>query len=110
MILEFDENLEKLVKDLTPRWTEIRLRKRDFTRADEHSFVTGAILLVGECSLLCSMTAKELTLLRIDYYPIYLKEVDQDTYASNEWLTIARKGGTSEFERKIQWLFEKPSL
>lgn len=27
-----------------------------------------------------------------------------------EWTTIARKGGASAFEQKIQWLFEKPSL
>jgi hypothetical protein len=27
-----------------------------------------------------------------------------------EWITIVRKGGTSELEQRVQWLFEKPSM
>ncbi|MGH6796663.1 MAG: hypothetical protein ACREDH_16040 [Methylocella sp.] len=110
MILEYDENLEQLVKNFTLDWTEIRLRKRDYSNVDENSFVTGAVLLAGGRSLLCCMTTKDFGDDLWDYYPIYLKEVDESNYASDEWVTLACANGTSDLDRKLQWLFEMPSL
>lgn len=111
MILEYDGNLENLVRTLNPRWTEIRADKRDFLKIDDASFVTGAVLLVGERSLLCAMTAKTLSRPpRVEYYPVYLKEVEQGDYSSSEWITLALSGRLSESEQKVQWLFDKPSL
>jgi hypothetical protein len=45
-----------------------------------------------------------------EYFPIYLKEVDESKFAPDEWITLARKGGTSDLDRKLQWLFDTPSL
>jgi hypothetical protein len=110
MILEFDKNLEQLVESFTPSWTELQVLTRDFSKIGDASFATGAVLLAGERSLLCSMTAKDLSAPRIEYYPVYLKEVSQGAHGSDGWITLARSGGTSELERKVQWLFEKPSM
>jgi hypothetical protein len=110
MILEYDETLQNLVRELTPHWTEIWADKRDFSITGDASFVTGAVLLVGQPSLLCAMTAKTLSRPRVDYYPIYLKVVDQSAYSPDEWTTLARAGGMSDLEQKVQWLFDKPSL
>lgn len=46
----------------------------------------------------------------VEYYPIYLKQVDPLSYSPEEWITIARKEGQSNFERQVQWLFNKPLL
>lgn len=48
MIAAFDQDLQRLVKSLNPKWTEIRARKLGFQQRNEMSFVTEAIMLVGE--------------------------------------------------------------
>jgi hypothetical protein len=110
MTLEYDEKLKNLVKTFTPQWTEIRVDTRDFTKMNENSFVTGAVLLIGQSSLLCCMTATDFDDDLWEYYPIYLKVVDENKYAPDEWVTLARKSGTAELNRKLQWLFETPSM
>jgi hypothetical protein len=110
MIAVFDEGLQRIVTSLNQSWTEIRARKRGFDRRDEMSFVTDAIMLAGVKSLLCCVDVKDLPDPEVEYYPIYLKLVDPLGYAPEEWLTLARKGGQSNFERQVQWLFNKPSL
>jgi hypothetical protein len=72
--------------------------------------VTGAVLLVGERNLLCSMSAKDFGDHLWEYNPIYLNEADESEYTPDEWITIARKGGTADLDHKMQWLFETPSL
>lgn len=101
MTLEYDEKLKNLVKTFTPQWTEIRVDTRDFSKVNENSFVTGAVLLIGQSSLLCCMTAKDSDDDLWEYYPIYLKVVDENKYAPDEWVTLARKSGTAELNRKL---------
>ena len=45
-----------------------------------------------------------------EYYPIFLKIAEEKKYAPAEWITLTRKGGTSDLDRKLQWLFENPSI
>jgi hypothetical protein len=110
MIAVFDEGLQRIVTSLNPRWTEFRARKLGFEQRDEKSLVTDAIMLVGETSLLCCVDVKDLPNPRVEYYPIYLKQVDPTSYLPEEWIALARKGGQSNFERQVQWLFNKPLL
>jgi hypothetical protein len=68
---------------------------------NENSFATGAVLLIGQSSLLCCMTAKEFDDDQLEYYPVYLKIVVENKYAPDEWITLARKGGTGDLDRKL---------
>jgi len=110
IINQLDEATKSLVENFVPRWTEVRARKSRFSKPDASTIKSLAIMLVGEPSLECWVRSRDLGKPRIEYFPIGLEcrdPMDPDTF---EWITIARKGGTSEFERKIQWLFERPSL
>lgn len=110
MVPEYDRTTKDLVDQLKPRWSEIRAAARRFSKNEVTHFVTEAVLLVGHPTLLCCMTTKEFRSGLWEYYPIYLKEVDENKYAPEEWMTLARKGGTTDLDRKLQWLFEMPSL
>lgn len=109
MIADFDEGLQRLVTSLNPRWIEIRAAKLGYEQHDEATFATDAILLVGDVSLLCGVDVKDLPDPEVEYYPIYLKQVDLPDFAASEWVTLARKGGPSALERRVQWIFNKPS-
>ncbi|MGH6795391.1 MAG: hypothetical protein ACREDM_06425 [Methylocella sp.] len=109
MILEYDESLENIVRTFTPKWTELRARRSDFAKLDENTFKSLSFMLVGEPSLLCFTRSKDLVRPRIEYFPLSLKKVDSDAY-SFEQVTLARSGGHSEFEQKVQWLFNYPSM
>jgi hypothetical protein len=39
-----------------------------------------------------------------------LKIVDENKYAPDEWITLVRKGGTGDLDRKLEWLFDTPSM
>jgi hypothetical protein len=39
-----------------------------------------------------------------------LKIVDENKYAQDEWIILARKGGTGDLDRKLEWLFDTPSM
>ncbi|HMF06902.1 MAG TPA: hypothetical protein VKE72_07810 [Methylocella sp.] len=110
MILEHDLVTKKLLDHLVPRWTELRVRKRHFSRVAIDLLKVSSILFVGKPSLLCCTDSKDFRGNLWEYFPISLEEVDEKKYAPEEWLTIARKGGTTDLDRKLQWLFEMPSL
>jgi hypothetical protein len=110
MILEYDPATKALVDRLQPQWTEIRAATRRFSNDKDASFMTEAVLFIGSRNLLCCMTAKDFGDDMWEYFPIYLKEVDEKNYAPDEWVTLARAGGASDFDRKLQWLFENPSI
>jgi hypothetical protein len=107
---EYDQTTRDLVDRLKPRWLEIRAAARRFSNDKVTNFVTEALLFIGHPSLLCCMTTKEFRGGLWEYFPIYLEEVDETKYAPEEWITLARKGGKEELDRKLQWLFETPSL
>lgn len=109
MILDYDEALEKVVRSVTPQWTELRARKSDFAKLDDNTFKSMAFMLVGEPSLLCFTDSKDLITPRIEYFPICIRKADSNAY-NFEQITLARAGGPSEFEQKVQWLFDKPSM
>jgi len=110
MILEHDEKLEALAETLSPGWTEIRADRRAFSKIDDASFMTGGVLLIGERSLLCCMTAKDFGDGVWEYYPIYLTEVEENKYAPEEWIRLVRKDGTANLDQMLGWVFETPSL
>jgi hypothetical protein len=74
MILpEYDINLENLVKIYAPRWSEIQPTTLDFSKRDENTFLTDAIMFVGKPSLVCCVASKDLAKPRIEYFPIHLE-------------------------------------
>jgi hypothetical protein len=109
MIQDYDENLEKIVRTVVPKWNELRARKSDFARLDENTFKSLSFMFVGEPSLLCFTDSKDLATPRIEYFPICIQRADAKTY-NFEQVTLARLGGRSQFEQQVRWLFEKPSM
>jgi len=109
MIIDHDENLEIIVKIINPKWIELKARKSDFAQLNENTFKSMSFMLVGEPSLLCFADSKDLVTPRIEYFPICIQRVDTKTY-NFEQITLARAGGRSQFEEKVQWLFNKPSM
>lgn len=97
------------MRTFVPKWTELRARKSDFAKLDENTFKSLSFMLVGEPSLLCFTDSKDLVTPRIEYFPICIQRLDSKTY-NFEQITLARAGGRSEFERRVQWLFDKPSM
>lgn len=98
------------MESVVPRWTEVRARKSRFSKPDASTIKSLAIMLAGEPSLECWVKSRNLIKPRIEYFPIGLESIDRTAPDSFEWITVARKRGTSEFEQKVQWLFENPSL
>ncbi|HWX13535.1 MAG TPA: hypothetical protein VNY06_01430, partial [Methylocella sp.] len=89
---------------------EVRVRKARFSKPDAKTIKSLQVMLAGEPSLECWANSKDLVKPRIDYFPIGLECRAPMATDKFEWVTIARKGGTSELERKVQWLFENPSM
>jgi hypothetical protein len=110
MVLEYDENLESLVESAVPRLTEVRVRKARFSKPDASTIKSLQVMLAGEPSLECWVNSKDLVKPRIEYFPIGLECRAPMATDEFEWITIVRKGGTSELEQKVQWLFGKPSM
>lgn len=110
MIVQMDEATKSLVESFVPRLTEVRARKSRFSKPDASTIKSLTITLVGEPSLVCWVKSRDLIKPRIEYFPIGLESVDPMAADAFEWISVARKGGTSEFEQKIQWIFENPSL
>lgn len=111
MINGCDEKLKAFIDKLSPSWREIWIENRDLSKPDENTFTSGAILFVGAPSLLCTMTAKTFSERgHWEYFPVYLKIVDENSYPADEWITLARAVGTSDFDLRVRWLFETPLL
>lgn len=111
MINECDLETKRLIDGLTPKWRELRVERQGYAMAGETRFQTQTALFVGDgASLLCAMTAWDFRDLRWEYFPIVFRIVDADQYDPQEWITLASKGGASELDRRLQWLFETPAL
>ena len=110
MIPEYDKLTRELVDHLVPSWIELRVREKHFLPLDKHSFRASSAMFIGKPSLLCCVDSKGFRNDLWEYFPIYLEEVDENKYAPDEWITLARKGGTGDLDRKLQWLFDTPSL
>ncbi len=109
MIPQFDQQTKDLIDGRTPRWTALRVEKRHFSDLDAHGFKCASILFVGQPSLLCGIDPKDLPGTRWEYFPIRCDIVDESIYAPDD-ITVARLSGESDLDRKLQWLFETPSV
>jgi hypothetical protein len=67
------------------------------------------MLFVGQPTLLCGINPKDFPVGPWEYFPIRCDIVDESVYDAED-LALARAGGASEFDRKMQWLFETPLL
>lgn len=109
MISVFDAETHQLATTVESIWAEIRVRKDGWIQRRD-GFDTFSIILDGHDPLLICAGVEELQSLRNDYCPIFLKRVNRADFETDDWFTLASKGGTSEFEQSIQWLFEPLSL
>ncbi len=113
MQIEYDSTFEKLVKSLTPHWTEMRVKKASSWRPEAKlPFVVSEVLLVGEQSLFCCIDWKMamLTTGEMDYFRIFLEIRDPNDFRLQDYPILAKAGGTTDLDLRLQWLFECPSL
>ena len=110
LILEYDEKLQTLVKNYLPKWTELRARTLQFSKRDENTYLSDSVMLVGNPSLECFVGSEVPAKLRVEYFPLCLEVSDTAMHHPSDWMVIAQKGGTSELERKVRWLFERPEM
>src|SRR5262249_5318715 len=78
-------------------------------KLDNNTFKSLSFMLVGEPSLLCFTDSKDLVTPRIEYFPICVERIDSKAYEFAQ-ITLARAGGQSDLEQRVQWLFNKPRL
>jgi hypothetical protein len=109
MIPLFDQATQNLIDGFTPRWTALRVERDNFSGLDAHGFKCETILFVGQPSLLCGIDPKDFPGISWEYFPIRCDIVDESIYGPED-VTLARTGGQSDFDRKMQWLFETTSL
>ncbi len=113
MQLEYDSTFETLVKSLRPRWTEIRVKKASSWRPEAIlPFIVSEVLLIGEQSLFCCVDSKTalLTSGEMDYFPIFLEIRYPNDFSMEDYPRLARAGGTTDLDKRLQWLFDHPSL
>jgi hypothetical protein len=111
MIDERDATTKELIDHLSPRWRELRVRKRHFVELESGSIKVASAIFVGESfSLLCAVDPKDVSGHSWEYFPIAFRVVQAESYAPDEWITLAKAGGVSVLDRKLQWLFETPLL
>src|SRR5215510_7369049 len=109
MIYGYDKSVETVVQSCVPNWTELRARKSDFVKLDNNTFKSLSFMLVVEPSLLCFTDSKNLVTPRIEYFPICVERIESKAYEFAQ-ITLARAGGQSDLEQRVQWLFNKPRL
>jgi hypothetical protein len=98
-----------LIDGLTPRWSTLRVEKRNFSGLEPWGFKRESILFVGPPALLCGIDSTDFPGSLCEYFHIRCDLVDESIYDAED-ITLARAGGESDFDRKMQWLFETPSL
>ncbi|WP_395698446.1 hypothetical protein [Methylocella sp.] len=109
MIPQFDEKTKSLIGALQPRWTALRMENRRFSGLTGDSFTCASVLFVGQPSLLCGIDSSDFQGISWEYFRIRCDIVDESIYHAGD-ITLARKGGASELDHKLQWLFERPTL
>lgn len=109
MISMFDEQTRDLIDGFRPRWTALRTEGRHFSGLKDNSFTCASVIFVGQPSLLCGIDSKDFPNSLWEYFHIRCDIVDERLYASKD-VTLASKGGSGELDRKLQWLFETPTL
>lgn len=109
MIALFDQATKDLIDGLTLRWTALRVERDNFSGLDAHGFKCETVLFVGQPSLLCGIGPKDFPGISWEYFPIRCDIVDESIYGPDD-ITLARMGGESDLDRRLQWLFETPSI
>lgn len=77
---------------------------------ENRDFASSSVLFDGDCPLLCDVDSVDFPVGPWEYFPIRCDFMSQETLGNFEYVTIARKDGSSDLDRKLQWLFETPSL
>ncbi len=110
MIDDRDPETRNLIAVLQPGWTRVRLRRSHGLSIKERVFSCSSIVFDDGRSLLCSVGSHDFRDLGWDYFPFRCDLVSDSTLHKFEYVTLASKGGSSELDRKLQWLFETPTL
>lgn len=110
MIDERDPETHNLIATLQPKWTRMRLRKSHSLDIGESSFSCSSILFDDDPSLLCSVGSQDFPDTLCEYFPFRCGFMPDEILRNFEYVTLANKGGSGEFDRKLQWLFETPTL
>ena len=109
MIDDRDPETRNLIAVLQPGWTRVRLRRSHGLSIKERVFSCSSIVFDDGRSLLCSVGSHDFRDLGWDYFPFRCDLVSDSTLHKFEYVTLASKGGSSELDRKLQWLFETPT-
>lgn len=109
MLPQFDEKTKNLIGGLRPLWTALRMEKRRFSGLTGDSFTCASALFVGRPSLLCGIDSTDFPGISWEYFHIRCDIVDESIYDADD-ITLASKGGASDLDHKLQWLFEAPTL
>ncbi len=89
----------------------MRVKYDVFRKPDASPFIVTDVFFVGEPGLVCCADAKSCADVGgYDYFPIGLVSPIAFPHASEEYVPLARSGGTSDLDRRLQWLFDRPSL
>jgi hypothetical protein len=111
MLIDDDKDLKNIALTMKPQWNELRLRQRHFEQHDEWTFSAEDFVLVGQPTVMFCITTRTLgSPWSFDYFPLAIMDVDPASHGSPEWFVFARAGGTSDCDRKLQFLFERPFL
>ncbi len=94
MPTDYDPTLESLVRLLTPRWTEMRVKEASSWRPEATlPFIVSEVLLVGEPSLLCFVSVRTCAEVGgYDYFPIGLRVLEAESRELEEYVPFARAG------------------
>lgn len=110
MIDERNPETRKLLDSFIPKWKSVRIEKSYALKICEGSFSCSSIVFDNEHSFLCAVDSKDIQNTHCEYFPLRCRFAPQEVLSRFEFVTLARKGGASEFDRKLQWLFETPTL
>lgn len=111
MLTAYDQDMENLVKTLVPHWTEMRVKYDIFKKPDASPLIVTDVFFVGEPGLVCCADAKSCEDVGgYDYFPIGLVSPIALPRAADDYVTLVQAGGRSDLDRRLQWLFDHPSL
>ncbi|WP_374308909.1 hypothetical protein [Methylocella sp.] len=110
MIDERDADTRSFIASIRPNWTKVRLRKTFSLEIKESSFSCSSIVFDDDHSFLCAVGSKDVQETHVEYFPLRCRFAPQEVLSKFEFVTLASKGGASELDRKLRWLFETPTL
>lgn len=110
MIDERDAQTRNLIASTQPTWTSLRLRKSHSLDTPDSSFSCSSVVFDDHHSFLCDVESQDFHDMHWDYFFFCCRHMPNAVLQNFEYVTLARKGGSSEFDRKLQWRFETPTL